>query len=102
MLASAELIQKQQDELASAERIKQEAIAEEQRKAKAADDARLAEEKHIADETAKRAANEAHRKAVGTAVVNALIANAGLSREAAIATLVALKDGLIPHTTINY
>ncbi|ALV92452.1 MULTISPECIES: hypothetical protein [Pantoea] len=85
-----------------AEREKQAAIAEEQRKAKAAEDARLAEEKRIADETAKRAANEAHRKAVGTAVVNALIANAGLSREAAIATLVALKDGLIPHTTINY
>ncbi len=85
-----------------AEREKQAAIAEEQRKAKAADDARQAEEKRIADESAKRAANEAHRKAVGTAVVNALIANAGLSREAAIATLVALKDGLIPHTTINY
>jgi hypothetical protein len=85
-----------------AEREKQAAIAEEQQKAKAAEDARLAEEKRVADEAAKRAANDTHRKAVGTAVVNALIANAGLSREAAIATLVALKDGLIPHTTINY
>jgi len=85
-----------------AEREKQAAIAEEQRKAKAAEDARLAEEKRVAEEAAKRAANEIHRKAVGTAVVNALIANAGLSREDAITTLVALKDGLIPHTTINY
>lgn len=34
--------------------------------------------------------------------VNALMANAGLTREDAIATLVALKDGLIPHTTITY
>ncbi|ORM64199.1 hypothetical protein PRCB_01275 [Pantoea rodasii] len=85
-----------------AEREKQAAIAEEQRKAKAAEDERLAEEKRVADEAAKRAANELHRKAIGTAVVNALIANASLSREDAITTLVALKDGLIPHTTINY
>lgn len=85
-----------------AERDKQAAIAEEQRKAKAAEDARLAEEKRLADAAAARAANEAHRKQVGTAVVNALIANAGLSREDAIATLVALKDGLIPNTTITY
>ncbi|NIE98505.1 hypothetical protein F3J38_00255 [Pantoea sp. Acro-805] len=99
---AAESARREAEQKAQVEREKQAAIAEEQRKAKAAEDARLAEVKRVVDENAKRAANEVHRKAVGTAVVNALIANAGLSREDAIATLVALKDGLIPHTTINY
>lgn len=96
-----------------AEREKQEAIAAEQRKAQeeadrirheaeAKEKARLAEEQRIADEAAARAANEKHRKAIGTAVVNALIAHAGLTREDAIATLVALKENLIPHTSITY
>ncbi|MDF7627679.1 hypothetical protein PUG46_00180 [Erwiniaceae bacterium L1_55_4] len=85
-----------------AEREKQAAIAEEQRKAKAADDARIREEKRVADEAAKRAANEAHRKTIGTAVVNALIANAGLTRVQAIDVLMQIKDGNIPHTSITY
>ncbi|HGP0866673.1 TPA: hypothetical protein ACLFOW_004347 [Yersinia enterocolitica] len=96
-----------------AEREKQEAIAAEQRKAqeeadrikreaKQKEDARLAEEKRVADEAAARAANEAHRKTVGTAVVNGLIEHAGLTREQAIATLCAIKDSKIPHTNIHY
>ncbi|MGT3216384.1 hypothetical protein [Yersinia enterocolitica] len=96
-----------------AEREKQEAIAAEklkaqqeaervQREAKQKEDARLAEEKRVADEAAARAANEAHRKTVGTAVVNGLIEHAGLTREQAIVTLCAIKDGKIPHTNIHY
>lgn len=96
-----------------AEREKQQAIEAEQLKARQEADrikreaeqkeaTRLAEEKRIADEAAARAANEAHRKTIGTAVVNALIAHAGLTREDAIATLVALKGDLIPHTRITY
>lgn len=85
-----------------AEREKQEAIAAERRKAEQAEAARMAEEKRIADEAAARAADEIHRKTIGTAVVNALIAHAGLTREDAIATLVALKGDLIPHTSITY
>lgn len=96
-----------------AEREKQEAIASEQLKAKQEadriqheakqkEDARLAEEKRIADEAAARAADVAHRKTIGTAIVNALTSHAGLTREQAIATLTALKDGNIPHTTIHY
>lgn len=85
-----------------AEREKQAAIEAEQRKARAAEDARLAEEKRIADEAAARAANEAHRKTIGTAVVNALIANAGLTRAQAIDVLTQIKDGNIPHTSITY
>lgn len=96
-----------------AEREKQQAIEAEQLKARQEADrikreaeqkeaTRLAEEKRIADEAAARAADEVHRKTIGTAVVNALIAHAGLTREDAIATLVALKGDLIPHTRITY
>lgn len=101
------------DAAAKAEREKQEAIAAEQlkakqeadriqREAKQKEDARLAEERRIADEAAARAADVAHRKTIGTAIVNALTSHAGLTREQAIATLTALKDGKIPHTTIHY
>jgi len=85
-----------------AEREKQAAIEAEKRKAKAAEDARLAKEKRIADEAAARAANEAHRKTIGTAVVNALMGHAGLTRVQAIDVLMQIKDGNIPHTSINY
>jgi len=96
-----------------AEREKQEAIAAEKRKAQEAADkvrreaeakeaARLAEEKRIADEKAKREADVKHRKAVGTDIVNALTANTSITREQAIEVLTALKDGLVPRTKINY
>lgn len=96
-----------------ADREKQEAIAAEklkaqqeaervQREAQQKEDARLAEELRIADEAAARAANEAHRKTVGTAVVNGLIEHAGLTREQAIATLKALINNQIPHTNTHY
>ncbi|MGT3185439.1 hypothetical protein ACVSXV_22360 [Yersinia enterocolitica] len=105
--------QDKKDAIAKAEREKQDAIAAEklkaqqeaervQREAKQKEDARLAEEKRVADEAAARAANEAHRKTVGTAVVNGLIEHAGLTREQAIATLCAIKDSKIPHTNIHY
>lgn len=96
-----------------AEREKQEAIAVEQRKAQEAADkvrreaeakeaARLAEEKRISDETAKREADVKHRKAVGTDIVNALTSHTSITREQAIEVLTALKDGLVPHTKISY
>jgi len=62
----------------------------------------MAEEQRLADEKAKREANVKHRKAVGTDVVNGLMAHAGLTREQAIAIFTALKDNKIPHTSINY
>ena len=98
LLVSAETIETQRAELASqqeeAERIKREAAEKEA--------ARLAEEKRIADEQAKREADVKHRKAVGTDIVNALLANAKIDRVQAIQILTALKDGLIPHTRITY
>ncbi|EKN5961465.1 TPA: hypothetical protein ACPZLZ_003946 [Yersinia enterocolitica] len=105
--------QDKKDAIAKAEREKQDAIAAEQlkaqqeaervqREARQKEDARLAEEKRVADEAAARAANEVHRKSVGTAVVNGLIEHVGLTREQAIATLCVIKDGKIPHTNIHY
>lgn len=96
-----------------AERDKQEAIAEEKRKAQAEADrikreadekerVRLAEEKRIADEAAARAANEKHRKVVGTEIVSAILGHTSLTREQAIEVFVALKDELIPRTRITY
>lgn len=85
-----------------AEREKQQAVEAAQRKAAEAEAARLAEEKRIADEVAKRAANEKHRKAIGTEIVTALLARTSLSREQAIEVLIALKDEEIPHTSITY
>ncbi|HEM7943756.1 TPA: hypothetical protein U2L45_002623 [Citrobacter freundii] len=120
--AQAELLAKQERERAEyaaaaaaarAEREKQEAIEAEKRKAQEEADrikreaeekeaARLAEEKRISDEKAKREADVKHRKAVGTEIVNALTANTSISRDQAIEVLKALMDGLVPRTQINY
>lgn len=96
---TARLAQEARDQ---AERDKQAAIAEEQRKAKAAEDARLAEEKRIADEAAARAADVKHRKAINNQAKANLIANAGLTEEQAIAVITAIAKGTISAITINY
>ncbi|MGM7903189.1 hypothetical protein [Yersinia enterocolitica] len=99
----AEQAEREKQEAIAAEKLKAQQEAERvQREAKQKEDARLAEEKRVADEAAARAANEAHRKTVGTAVVNGLIEHAGLTREQAISTLKALINNQIPHTTIHY
>lgn len=77
-----------------ADRIRREAEQREQ--------ARLAEEKRKADEQARREADVKHRKAVGTEIVKALMANTSLTRNQAIEVLTAVKDGRIPHTGISY
>lgn len=77
-----------------ADRIRREAEHREQ--------ARLAEEKRKADEQARREADVKHRKAVGTEIVKALLANTSLTRDQAIEVLTAIKDGNIPHTGISY
>ncbi|MET6624673.1 hypothetical protein WH002_21770 [Klebsiella michiganensis] len=96
-----------------AEREKQAAVEAERRKAQEEayrirreaerrEQARLAEEKRKADEQARREADVKHRKAVGTEIVKALLANTSLSRDQAIEVLTAIKDGNIPHTGISY
>jgi colicin import membrane protein len=85
-----------------AERDKQEAIEAERRKAQDAEKRRLAEEQRIKDELAQRTADDNHRKRIGTEAVTALINVVGLTREQAISTFKAIKDGAVPHTKINY
>ena len=77
-----------------ADRIRREAEQREQ--------ARLAEEKRKVDEQARREADVKHRKAVGTEIVKALLANTSLTRDQAIEVLTVVKDGRIPHTGISY
>ncbi|WP_459175769.1 hypothetical protein [Ewingella americana] len=102
-LAAAQKAEREKQEAIAAEQLKAQQEAHRiQREAKQKEDARLAEEKRVADEAAARAADVAHRKTIGTAIVNALTSHAGLTREQAIATLTALKDGNIPHTSIQY
>lgn len=112
----AQAEQEERDRIAAekkAEADKQAAIEAERRKAQEEADrirreaeqreqARLAEEKRKADEQARREADVKHRKAVGTEIVKALLANTSLTRDQAIEVLTAVKDGRIPHTGISY
>lgn len=112
----AQAEQAERDRIAAeqkAEADKQAAIEAERRKAQEEADrirreaeqrehARLAEEKRKADDQARREADVKHRKAVGTEIVKALLANTSLTRDQAIEVLTAIKDGNIPHTGISY
>lgn len=115
-MLKAQAEQAERDRIAAeqkAEADKQAAIEAERRKAQEEADrirreaeqreqARLAEEKRKADEQARREADVQHRKAVGTEIVKALLANTSLTRDQAIEVLTAVKDGRIPHTGISY
>lgn len=103
----------QREAVERAEREKQAAVEAERRKAQEEADrirreaeqreqARLAEEKRKADEQARREADVKHRKAVGTEIVKAILANTSLTRDQAIEVLTAVKDGRIHHTGISY
>ncbi|MEA8727764.1 hypothetical protein PZS04_22370 [Klebsiella pneumoniae] len=113
ILAKERAEREQREAAERAEREKQAAVDAERRKAQEEADrirreaeqreqARLAEEKRKADEQARREADVKHRKAVGTEIVKALLANTSLTRDQAIEVLTAVKDGRIPHTGISY
>ncbi|MEQ0036393.1 hypothetical protein ABLU74_04560 [Klebsiella sp. GG_Kp161] len=113
ILAKERAEREQREAAERAEREKQAAVEAERRKAQEDADrirreaeqreqARLDEEKRKADEQARREADVKHRKAVGTEIVKALLANTSLTRDQAIEVLTAVKDGRIPHTGISY
>lgn len=113
ILAKERAEREQREAAERAEREKQAAVEAERRKAQEEADrirreaeqreqARLDEEKRKADEQARREADVKHRKAVGTEIVKALLANTSLTRDQAIEVLTAVKDGRIPHTGISY
>lgn len=113
ILAKERAEREQREAAERAEREKQAAVEAERRKAQEEanrvrreaeqrEQARLAEEKRKADEQARREADVKHRKAVGTEIVKALLANTSLTRDQAIEVLTSVKDGRIPHTGISY
>ncbi|HDL7100161.1 TPA: hypothetical protein PXM79_002952 [Yersinia enterocolitica] len=102
-IAAEQKAERDKQEAIDAEKLKAQEEADRiKRESQQKEDARLAEEKRVADEAAARAANEAHRKTIGAAVVSGLVEHAGLTREQAIDTLKALIKNQIPHTNIHY
>ena len=100
---AAELAEREKQAAVEAERRKAQEEADRiRREAEQREQARLAKEKRKADEQARREADVKHRKAVGTEIVKALLANTSLTRDQAIEVLTAVKDGRIPHTGISY
>lgn len=93
LLSTAETIERQQEELATAEREKQEADQKEA--------TRLAEEKRIADEAAARAADIEHRKTVNNKALADLVA-AGVPEECAKACITAIAKGAVSAVRITY
>ncbi|MDA5482854.1 hypothetical protein PGS49_19710 [Yersinia intermedia] len=103
--------QDKKDAAAKAEREKQEAIAAEQlkaqqeaervqREAKQKEDARLAEEKRVADEAAKKAADKAHQAEVNNAAI-AVLTNAGIDAECAKACVIAIIKNQVAQSFLN-
>ncbi|HHH0336721.1 TPA: hypothetical protein ACPZNF_004350 [Yersinia enterocolitica] len=65
------------------------------------EDARLAEEKRVADEAAKRAADVEHRRTINRQAVADLIAN-GLPEDCAQKCVAAIAKNLISSVRITY
>ena len=110
--AAARAEQQRIEALQRAETEKQQAIEAEQLRAKQEADrirleaeqkeqARLAEEKRIADETAKRAADVEHRRAINNKAVADLVA-AGVPEDCAIACIKAIAKGEVSAIRITY
>ena len=84
-----------------AKREKEEAIQRERAAAEAREQARLAEEKRIKDEGARRAADKEHRKTINNKALQDLIA-AGVPEECAKLCITAIAKGNITAISINY
>lgn len=84
-----------------AERDKQEAIAAERRRQEEAEAARLAEQKRLADEEARRAADVEHRRTVNRRVIADLIAQ-GIPEEFAQKAMLAIAGGKVADAHIKY
>lgn len=108
----AKAAREKQEAAEQAERDKKAAIEAEQRKAKEEADRikaaaelkelnRLAEEKRIADEAAKRAADVEHRRTVNNKAVADLVA-AGVPEDCAIACIKAIAKGEVTAIRITY
>ncbi|EKN4698532.1 hypothetical protein JE939_001658 [Yersinia ruckeri] len=86
----AERVEREKQEAIAAEKLKAQQEAERvQREAKQKEDARLAEEKRVADEAAKKAANKAHQAEVNNAAI-AVLTDAEIDAECAKACVIAI------------
>lgn len=106
----AERVEREKEEAIAAEKLKAQQEAERvQREAKQKEDARLAEEKRIADEAAARAANIEHQKTINNQVID-ILTKAGISPECAKECVIAIARnqnhavvlGITPPVQINY
>ncbi|ENZ4061124.1 TPA: hypothetical protein ACPY0P_002917 [Klebsiella pneumoniae] len=89
---------------AAAEKAEQEknaAIAAERRRQEVAESARLAEQKRIAEEEARRAADKEHRRSINRQAIADLI-ESGLTQEMAEKALIAIASGKVSAVSIKY
>ncbi|HEB1856867.1 TPA: cell envelope biogenesis protein TolA [Yersinia enterocolitica] len=106
----AERVEREKQDAIAAEKLKAQQEADRvQREAKQKEDARLAEEKRIADEAAARAANIEHQKTINNQVID-ILTKAGISPECAKECVIAIARnqnhavvlGITPPVQINY
>ncbi|WP_241723039.1 hypothetical protein [Raoultella sp. HC6] len=97
LLVSAETTERQQAEAQKA----QEEADRIRREAEEKESTRLAEQKRIAEEEARRATDVEHRRSINAAAVQALI-DQGIPDDWAKACVVAIARGKVPATTIKY
>ncbi|CFQ96688.1 hypothetical protein [Yersinia frederiksenii] len=100
-LAAAQKAEREKQEAIAAEKLKAQQEAERvQREAKQKEDARLAEEKRVADEAAKKAADKAHQAEVNNAAI-AVLTNAGIDAECAKACVIAIIKNQVAQSFLN-
>ncbi|HHH0537861.1 TPA: hypothetical protein ACPZS9_000128 [Yersinia enterocolitica] len=99
--AEQERLKLEAERIAAEQRKAQETADRIQREAKQKEDARLAEEKRVADEAAKRAADVEHRRTINRQAVTDLIAN-GLPEDCAQKCVAAIAKNLIASVRITY
>lgn len=101
-VAAAEKAEREKKEAIEAEQRKaQEEAARIKREADAKEAARLAEEKRVAEENARRAADVEHRRTINRRVIADLVAQ-GIPDEHAKTVLLAIAGGKVPDAQIKY
>ncbi|EKN6391141.1 cell envelope biogenesis protein TolA [Yersinia enterocolitica] len=97
----AERVEREKQDAIAAEKLKAQQESERvQREAKQKEDARLAEEKRVADEAAKKAADKAHQAEVNNAAI-AVLTNAGIDTECAKACVIAIIKNQVAQSFLN-
>ncbi|MGT3344656.1 hypothetical protein [Yersinia enterocolitica] len=97
----AERVEREKREAIAVEKLKAQQEAERvQREAKQKEDARLAEEKRVADEAARKAADKAHQAEVNNAAI-AVLTNAGIDAECAKACVIAIIKNQVAQSFLN-